>query len=237
MRKILIMVAVLVTAGAGVYLWNREPKTRHQVILRHEDDFARIRTQLNKIATLIPPPGKNESAACNGITGDERPFHYDHNDIDSSNTALIGHGQLRDPAAASKEDWEYRNFDLAEHITAISPGHRPTEADLSEADDEDVRNIEAMAKVRYVMVIRVNEVTFPYIFAASDPVLIDFDATIAELSTQKVLCTITAQAEASSTYLYSPGEETTAYNDHITRAGSGKLEPLLNSLDRGTFAL
>lgn len=234
---------LLLALGAGAYLWDRDPETRRQVILRHAAEFEVIRKQLYEIAAVVPPPEKKDFAACGGISTGERPFHYDYDQPAASNTALVSYEQLRDPAT-TEGSWKIPSFSLAEYIAASSPDHQPTAADGYEADDEDVKEIEAMARVRYVVVIRVIDITPPSIYEISKPVLIDFDASIVELSTQKVLCTITTQAEAESAYLYSytegadkQQEKAEAYRDHISRAGSRILEERLNSLGRGTFDL
>ncbi|KAB2340596.1 hypothetical protein [Actinomadura rudentiformis] len=70
---------------------------------------------------------------------------------------------------------------------------------------------------------------------------------IVELSTRRVLCTVSDQAEIEPGYMYSYPKGSNAeemeqakYEDsrrHVVGAGSEKLERLLNSLQRGHFDL
>ncbi|MFB4316690.1 hypothetical protein [Actinomadura sp. 21ATH] len=249
LKRMIPPLILVLGVGAAVFYFNQD--TRHDVMMRHEAEFATIRQQLARLASVVrpppPPPRTIPSTGCNGVPPGARPFKFDRGDAAGTNTGLVTQAQLRDPAGPAGE-WSVIEPDLARYVAATAPGYRPTEADEERASEEFGRWVQAMANVRYVVVVWTDRSEG---FAQNGPWddTLGVEAHIADLRTGKSLCFVHAAGGLGDRgrilYAYpgngGPGareESASEAVDSILRsAGKTELEKKLNGLGRGHFDL
>jgi hypothetical protein len=243
-RIVIPLLALAVGAGAFLY-FGRD--TRHDVVLRHAAEFAAIRHQLARLATVIkpppPPPRRIPATHCDGAPPE--PFKYDHDDMAGTNTGLVTYDQLRNPSVPAGR-LSVVDTALARYVAAATPGYRSTEADNEWADDEYTRSVETMAKVRYVVAVWTRHSEG---FKENGPWddTLGVEAHIADLRTGRSLCFVHAAGGLNDRVHYAYPRDAApdvqrqhadeAIEARLRSAATTALEQKLNTLNHGPFNL
>ncbi|WP_255949781.1 hypothetical protein [Streptomyces odontomachi] len=251
-RLLLVLLVILLgTGGYGVYRYFSQD-TRHDVVMRHADQFAAIERRLSALAPGISSALTEDSdTACRDVRKGARLFRYDQDDPAGNNLGMVTYDQLTDPAKASGT-WDFINTDLARYVAASAPGHHRTSGDNEFASDTYTRSVEAMAKVRYVLVVKTHltEGGDGSQESSHDHIddLLGFDGVIADLRSRKVLCTVAGYGaiddpgvwysyplDAGSAEREQRADD--AVDEQLHSDATSELEWQLNHLRHGHFAL
>ncbi|TWD83788.1 hypothetical protein FB561_4957 [Kribbella amoyensis] len=241
---IVVVLLGFVVRGA-VDHWSDPQESRQDVIDQHAGTLRTIRGQVERAVAKTPPIDLEAAGSerCDGLRDGERPFKLDRGDPRTSTVGIVLDRQLTDPGA-ERGQYDFAPTTLGDLIVEAGPGHEAGKDDQEPADDLFRRTVEATAKVRYALVLRLVDVPSE----DEEPRHLGYTASMLDLTRAAEVCRFSATADVGRgviPYRYPSGASEEMRNR--SKAGALRmvllsntlavLEMQLNSVQRGSFEL